>query len=64
VGTILSTFTTNNGEQASNTMIFLDSPNTTSAVYYTLCSDTATSNASSMTINRIRITLEEANNSN
>jgi hypothetical protein len=64
VGTILSTFTTNNGEQASNTMIFLDTPNTTSIVYYTLCADTATSSAASMTINRIRVTLEEANNSN
>jgi hypothetical protein len=64
VGTILSTFTTNNGEQASNTMIFLDTPNTTSTVYYTLCADTATNNAGSMTVNRIRITLEEANNSN
>lgn len=64
VGTILSTFTTNNGEQASNTMIFLDSPNTMSVVYYTLCADTATSNAGGMTINRIRISLEEANNSN
>ena len=64
VGTILSTFTTNNGEQASNTMIFLDTPNTTNTVYYTLCSDSATSSAASMTINRIRITLEEANNSN
>lgn len=64
VGTILSTFTTNNGEKASNTMIFLDTPNTTNTVYYTLCSDSATSSAASMTINRIRITLEEANNSN
>jgi hypothetical protein len=64
VGTILSTFTTNNGEQASNTMIFLDEPNTTSIVYYTLCADTATSSGASMTINRIRFTLEEANNSN
>ncbi|MCB9821311.1 hypothetical protein H6798_02135 [Candidatus Nomurabacteria bacterium] len=64
VGTILSTFTTNNNEQASNTMIFLDSPSTTSTVYYTLCADTATSSAANMTINRIRITLEEANNTN
>lgn len=64
VGTILSTFTTNNGEQASNTMMFVDNPSTTSSVYYTLCSDNATNNASSMTINRIRITLEEANNTN
>ncbi|MCA9328746.1 hypothetical protein KC959_03170, partial [Candidatus Saccharibacteria bacterium] len=64
VGTILSTFTTNNGEQASNTMTFLDAPSTTSVVYYTLCSDSATSSAASMTINRIRVTLEEANNSN
>jgi len=64
VGTILSTFTTNNGEQASNTMIFLDEPATTSTVYYTLCADTATSSAAGMTINRIRITLEEANNTN
>jgi hypothetical protein len=64
VGTILSTFTTNNGEQASNTMMFLDEPSTTSTVYYTLCADTATSNAAGMTINRVRVTLEEANNSN
>lgn len=64
VGTILSTFTTNNGEQASNTMIFLDSPATTSTVYYTLCADSATSSAANMTINRVRISLEEANNSN
>lgn len=64
VGTILSTFTTNNNEQASNTMIFLDTPNTTNTVYYTLCADSATSSASNMTINRIRVTLEEANNSN
>lgn len=63
VGTILSTFTTNTGEQASNTMIFLDEPSTTSTVYYTLCADTATSSAGSMTINRIRFTLEEATNS-
>lgn len=64
VGTILSTFTTNNPESASNTMMFLDSPSTTSTVYYTLCADASTSSAANMTINRIRITLEEANNSN
>lgn len=63
VGTILSTFTTNSGEQASNTMMFLDAPNTTSKVYYTLCADSATSSAANMTINRIRFTLEEATNS-
>ena len=63
VGTIMSTFTTNNGEQASNTMMFLDEPATTSTVYYTLCADSATNSASYMTINRIRFTLEEATNS-
>jgi len=63
VGTILSTFTTNSGEQASNTMMFLDEPATTSTVYYTLCADSATNSASYMTVNRIRFTLEEATNS-
>lgn len=63
VGTILSTFTTNTNEQASNTVTFLDAPGTTSKVYYTLCADSATSSAGSMTINRIRFTLEEATNS-
>ena len=63
VGTILSTFTTNSGEQASNTMTFLNDASSTSTVYYTLCADAATSAASSMTINRIRFTLEEATNS-
>lgn len=64
VGTILSTFTTNNGERAANTMLFVDTPNTTSIVYYTLCADSSTSSAGSMTVNRIRITLEEAINTN
>lgn len=64
VGTILSTFTTNNGEHASNTMQFVDNPATTSTVYYTLCADSDTSNAGSMDIERIRFTLEEATNTN
>jgi hypothetical protein len=64
VGSRVSTFTTNNGEIATATVVFVDSPATTSDVYYTLCADTATNNAGSMTINTIRITLEEANNSN
>lgn len=64
VGTILSAFTTNNGEQASNTMVFLDSPATTSQVFYRVCSDSASVTVTQMQINRIRVTLEEANNSN
>lgn len=64
IGAKVSTFTTNNGEEATNTVIFFDSPATTSQVFYTLCSDSATNNAGGMTISRIRFTLEEATNSN
>lgn len=64
VGSRLSTFTTNSGEIATATILFVDAPATTSDVYYTLCADSATSAAGGMTINTIRITLEEANNSN
>jgi hypothetical protein len=64
VGSRLSTFTTNNGEEATNTIIFVDEPATTSTVYYTVCSDSGTNNAGGMTVTRLRFTLEEANNSN
>jgi hypothetical protein len=65
VGTVISVFTTNNGEQGSNTMIFLDSPATTSQVFYRVCSDAATAGGGgSASVTRIRVTLEEANNSN
>jgi hypothetical protein len=63
VGSRISTFTTNSGEIAAATIFFVDSPSSTSDVYYTLCADTATSAAGGMTINSIRFTLEEANNS-
>ena len=64
VGSRATTFTTNNGEISTATVIFMDEPQTTSQVFYTICADTATNNASGMTINRIRFTLEEANNNN
>lgn len=64
VGSILSTFTTNTGEQASNTTLFVDMPSSLSTVFYTLCADTATSAAGGMSVNRVRFTLEEANNWN
>ncbi len=64
VGPIVSHFTTNNNQADTATIVFVDEPATTSTVYYTVCSDTATSNAANMTMTRIRFTLEEANNSN
>lgn len=64
VGARVSTFTTNNPETASSTVIFLDEPATTSVVYYTVCSDSNTNSGTGVTINRFRVTLEEAHNSN
>ncbi len=64
VGSKGSTFTTNSGEIASSTIIFVDTPATTSQVFYTLCSDSATSSGANMTVDRIRFTVEEATNTN
>ncbi|MDQ2973547.1 MAG: hypothetical protein M3Q79_03640 [bacterium] len=56
-------FTTNTGAVKSSTVTFLDIPNTTSTVYYVLCSD-ATTAGTTANITRIRMTLQEVNNSN
>ena len=56
-------FTTNTGAIKSSTVTFIDTPNTTSAVYYTLCSDSATAGTTA-NVTRIRFTLQEVINSN
>lgn len=64
VGPVLSNFTTNNNQNDTTTVVFVDEPATTSQVFYTVCSDVATSSAANMTVTRLRFTLEEATNSN
>ena len=63
VGGLPGVFTTNNGGIKSSTVTFLDTPNTTSVVYYTLCSDAATAGTGA-NITRIRMTLQEVSNTN
>jgi hypothetical protein len=63
VGGNPGTFSSNSGTVKSSTINFIDSPNTASPVYYTLCSDSSTSGTTG-TISRIRITLQEVINSN
>lgn len=64
VGGQIGIFTSNIGARKTGTITFLDDPATTSAVYYTVCSDANTSNAGSVTLQQIRATLHEANNTN
>jgi len=59
----VSTFTTSQATSTRN-ISFIDQPATTSPVYYTLCSDSGTSNANGVTVNFIRFSLEEADFSN
>ncbi len=56
-------FSTNNGANKASTITFIDNPNTTSAVYYVLCSDNSTVGTAG-NITRIRITLQEVQNNN
>ncbi len=56
-------FTTNNTGVQSSTITFIDTPNTVSTVYYVLCSDSVT-NGTTANVTRIRITLQEAVNTN
>ena len=64
VGFYASTFTTNANEIATATVSFVDSPNTTSPVFYTVCADANTSGSQGVSVDKIRVTLEEATNSN
>ncbi|PID31746.1 hypothetical protein CR970_04225 [Candidatus Saccharibacteria bacterium] len=64
VGSRVSTFTSFNGESSTSTITFVDQPSTTGQVFYTLCSDNRTSSSSGVSVTHIRITLEEAANSN
>ena len=62
---ILGIFTTNSDERGIANLHFVDDTlNTTSTVYYNLCSDTATITNTNMRINSVRITLEEVNKTN
>lgn len=63
VGGNTGTFSSNTGGSMTSTVTFLDSPNTTSPVYYILCADTATVGITG-NITRIRVTLQEVTNSN
>ncbi|MFO0920537.1 MAG: hypothetical protein U0451_02590 [Candidatus Saccharimonadales bacterium] len=56
-------FSTNNGANKASTITFIDNPNTASTVYYILCSDNSTVGTAG-NITRIRITLQEVQNSN
>ena len=63
VGAQPGTFSSNIGGLKASTVQFVDVPNTTSPVYYVVCADTATvGTGANMT--RIRVTLQEVNNSN
>lgn len=63
VGASPGVFASNTGGSKASTVTFIDSPNTTSTVYYVLCSDNATVNTAG-NVTRIRITLQEVENSN
>ena len=63
VGARVGTFSTNTGVIKSSTMQFVDTPNTTSQVFYVVCSDAAT-NGTAVNVTHIRVTLQEVNNSN
>ncbi len=56
-------FTTNIGAIKSSTVTFVDTPDTTSAVYYVVCSDAATVGTAA-NVSRLRFTLQEVVNSN
>ncbi|MDQ3123886.1 MAG: hypothetical protein M3Q14_04350 [bacterium] len=56
-------FTTNTGAIKSSTVTFMDTPNTTSTVYYVVCSDSATAGTAA-NVTRLRFTLQEVVNSN
>ena len=64
VGGKVGVFTSQSGARKSGTVTFIDDVSTTSDVYYTVCADTDTSNAGSISIPRIRVTLQEVGNSN
>ncbi len=63
VGGQPGTFSSNNGGIKTSTTTFVDEPNTTSVVYYVVCSDNSTVGIGA-NITRLRITLQEVNNSN
>ena len=63
VGGSPGVFSTNTGAVKSSTVTFIDNPNTTSQVFYSLCSDTATVGTNG-NITRIRVTLQEVTNNN
>lgn len=64
VGGKIGVFTTNSGARKSGTVTFIDDVATTSDVYYTVCSDVDTSSANGISVLRIRVTLQEVENSN
>ena len=64
VGGNLGYFSTNTGLSKSGTISFLDDSATTSDVYYTVCSDSGSNNVGGISITRIRVTLQEVNNTN
>ena len=62
---ILGIFTTNSNERGIANLHFVDDTlNTTSTVYYNLCSDAATITNTNMRLNSVRFTLEEVNKTN
>lgn len=63
VGGNLGTFSSNTGGSMTSSVTFLDVPGSTQPVYYIVCSDAATVGTTA-NITRIRVTLQEVNNSN
>lgn len=63
VGAQPGVFSSNNGGQKASTITFMDTPNTTTPVYYVVCSDTATVGTTG-NVTRLRVTLQEVSNSN
>lgn len=63
VGGQPGTFASNTNARKTSTTQFLDVPDTTSTVYYVVCADTDTVGTTA-TITRIRVTLQEVENSN
>lgn len=59
----MGTFSTNTNVKKSSTTQFIDSPATTSQVFYTVCSDADTV-LTTGTVNRIQLTLFEIDNTN